>query len=215
MSPELLDPDNFGSQGGRPTKLSDCYALGMVIFEVFSGKIPFEGYHNFMVIQKVTRGEHPARPEGALFTDDLWETLEQCWSPRPNDRPTVEGILERLGRFSVAATSDPNVRIYRRLISRTFSQDELPSLLGTLFSVKLFDMVQRPQGGDAQVLVDVLDEARRVFLVSKGYANSLPFQPSMSSVRHWTTSVSPQISGRSVWSCCMICVLAMPCFPHH
>ena len=35
MSPELLDPPRFGSNG-RPTRESDCYALGMVIYEVSS-----------------------------------------------------------------------------------------------------------------------------------------------------------------------------------
>jgi serine/threonine protein kinase len=37
MSPELLDPELFGipeSEGDRPTRQSDCYALGMVIYEV-------------------------------------------------------------------------------------------------------------------------------------------------------------------------------------
>ena len=33
-SPELLDPERFGSEGDRPTRGSDCYALGMVIYEV-------------------------------------------------------------------------------------------------------------------------------------------------------------------------------------
>ena len=33
MSPELLDPQCFGSDG-CPTRESDCYALGMVIYEV-------------------------------------------------------------------------------------------------------------------------------------------------------------------------------------
>ena len=33
MSPELLDPSRFGSDG-RQTRESDCYALGMVIYEV-------------------------------------------------------------------------------------------------------------------------------------------------------------------------------------
>ena len=33
MSPELLEPSRFGSDG-RPTRESDCYALGMVIYEV-------------------------------------------------------------------------------------------------------------------------------------------------------------------------------------
>ena len=37
MSPELLHPERFGmpeSEGNRPTRQSDCYALGMVIYEV-------------------------------------------------------------------------------------------------------------------------------------------------------------------------------------
>jgi len=37
MSPELLDPERFGMpelEGDRPTRQSDCYALGMVIYEV-------------------------------------------------------------------------------------------------------------------------------------------------------------------------------------
>jgi serine/threonine protein kinase len=45
MSPELLDPDRFGRENGRPTKDSDCYALGMVILEVLSGKPPFPNYN--------------------------------------------------------------------------------------------------------------------------------------------------------------------------
>ena len=34
MSPELLMPEQFGFSETRPTKQSDCYALGMVIYEV-------------------------------------------------------------------------------------------------------------------------------------------------------------------------------------
>ena len=34
MSPELIDPMGFGVEGKRPTKMSDCYAFGMVIYEV-------------------------------------------------------------------------------------------------------------------------------------------------------------------------------------
>jgi len=44
MSPELLDPERFGmpeSEGNRPTRQSDCYALGMVIYEVGVHTIQF------------------------------------------------------------------------------------------------------------------------------------------------------------------------------
>ena len=65
MSPELLHPNQFGLKDSRPTRESDCYALGMVIYEVLSGKAPFAALKDFMVMRKVTDGERPERPEGA------------------------------------------------------------------------------------------------------------------------------------------------------
>jgi serine/threonine protein kinase len=106
MSPELLDPEQFGARDGRPTKESDCYALGMVIYEVLSGRIPFSGYEHYVVVVKVYQGERPKRPpKGVLFTDDLWETMQLCWSSSPNDRPTVEVVFKRL--ITASATWKP------------------------------------------------------------------------------------------------------------
>jgi len=99
MSPELLDPDRFGLEDGRPTKHSDCYALGMVILEVLSGKPPFPNYNGFIIVRKVVEGERPGRPQGreeVWFTDDLWEVLGQCWSPQPERRPTIDTVLQCL-----------------------------------------------------------------------------------------------------------------------
>lgn len=105
MSPELLDPCHLAFKDGQRTIASDCYALGMVIFEVLSGQAPFARYNRFMVPQKVTGGERPERPESRWFTDDLWNVLELCWSPQPVDRPTVGTVFEFLER--VSPTWDP------------------------------------------------------------------------------------------------------------
>ena len=99
MSPELLDPERFGAKNDRPTKKSDCYALGMVILEVLTGKVPFQGSSDPVVMGKIIEGQHPARPEGpdaVWFTDDLWAMLEQCWLHKPKQRPTIQGVLECL-----------------------------------------------------------------------------------------------------------------------
>jgi len=96
MSPELINPSKFGSKESRPTKESDCYALGMVIYEVLSGWIPFYPYEGLVVVQMVLDGERPERPqedEGKLFTDGIWRTLELCWKPQPRDRISAESIL--------------------------------------------------------------------------------------------------------------------------
>ena len=100
MSPELLYPEQFGFKQSRPTKESDCYALGMVILEVLSEEPPFMGDKEFIVMRKVIEGQRPERPEREEFTDKLWTVMEQCWLPLSVDRPTVEAVLECLGQVS-------------------------------------------------------------------------------------------------------------------
>ena len=96
MSPELFAPDTFGLKESCSTKESDCYALGMVIYEVLSGQAPFSPQSNTVVILAIMRGERPRRPqgeEGTLFTDGIWEVLERCWKPPPRERISAKDIL--------------------------------------------------------------------------------------------------------------------------
>lgn len=96
-SPELLFPEEFGFESGCPTKESDCYSLGMVIYEVLSGEVPFAAIQlEVAVIVKVLEGERPRRPEknrGKLFTDSIWEVLGLCWKPQPQDRINARAVL--------------------------------------------------------------------------------------------------------------------------
>ena len=107
MSPELIDPEAFGLKKSLPTKESDCYALGMVIYEVLSGSTPFSPSKAPAVMRKVLDGERPGRPrgkEGSLFTDDIWGVLEHCWKPRPCDRISVRDVFLGLGESGDAGT---------------------------------------------------------------------------------------------------------------
>jgi serine/threonine protein kinase len=53
MSPELFDPENYGLKDGRRTERSDCYALGMVVYEVLSGQLPFSCHASYAVVARV------------------------------------------------------------------------------------------------------------------------------------------------------------------
>ena len=103
MSPELFYPDKTCVKSARLTKQSDCYAFGMVIYEVLSGQVPFAPFHYCIVLRKVIQGDRPSRPngpEGKRFSNDLWRTLNRCWAARPERRPSVTTVLECLERVS-------------------------------------------------------------------------------------------------------------------
>ena len=99
MSPELFDPEIQSCQ----TKYSDCYAFGMVIYEVLSERVPFYEYPDFVVYAVVFRGNRPEKPggtEGMWFTDDVWKLLERCWLAEPQNRPSIEDVLRHLEETS-------------------------------------------------------------------------------------------------------------------
>jgi len=109
MGPELLDPEPFGLKTSHRTKESDCYALGMSVYEVLSGHIPFPQAKHTTVILEVIKGKRPERPRGvtgAWFTDDLWAMLELCWQHKPGNRPSLDIVLRCLQDVAPPPSSD-------------------------------------------------------------------------------------------------------------
>jgi serine/threonine protein kinase len=85
MAPELLRCDE------QYTAMVDVYAMGMVIYEAFTCKVPFSGGHLGSIMTEVV--EQQKRP-------DVWEPkseteremislMYKCWSQEPLGRPTV------------------------------------------------------------------------------------------------------------------------------
>ena len=107
MGPELIDPQRFGADNSRPTKYSDCYALGMVIYETISGHLPFHQYVDLTVFVKVLGGERPTR--GVGFAESVWKMLTLCWAPQPNRRPSIQDVLQCLKNASNLPEPPPSV----------------------------------------------------------------------------------------------------------
>lgn len=100
MSPELINPQSFGLEEAMPTRESDYYALGMLIYEVLGGKVPNMKHSHFVSLVKIVDGERPKRPEGEEgkhFSDELWCIIGKCWEHNPRDRAHVREVLRSLG----------------------------------------------------------------------------------------------------------------------
>ncbi|KAG8687535.1 hypothetical protein FRC11_007066 [Ceratobasidium sp. 423] len=96
MAPELIGSDSLNAPYGKPNFASDIYALGMTIYEIFSGTLPFFGLKREpQVILAIMNRELPERIPG-VFTDELWDLLGQCWKYDAQERPTARQVLHVL-----------------------------------------------------------------------------------------------------------------------
>jgi serine/threonine protein kinase len=149
MSPELLDPQRFGSDG-RLTRESDCYALGMVIYEVsrlhrcsrwsfahpsqvLTGLRPFHHVIAFTPVLAIMEGDRPRKPlypESLGFSDALWELTQSCWSESASTRPTARQLFDYLSPASL--TWVPPL-VYPAVVGGTPSVADVdsPGLMGT------------------------------------------------------------------------------------
>ena len=111
MGPELLDPEIFGSSKRQPTKESDCYALGMVVYEILTACTPFGESSSCDILHKVLGGGRPERPQGLagrkLLTDWIWDVVQLCWKHNPSERASANDVLLRLEGIHPAAPADP------------------------------------------------------------------------------------------------------------
>lgn len=118
MSPELVSASCANSRV-RATRESDCYALGMVIYEVcwlyslewasidpsqvLTGLRPFHHLSIWGIVLAMVTGERPRKPHDAKslgLSDLLWELVESCWSQESSDRPTAQQLFDHLSDVS-------------------------------------------------------------------------------------------------------------------
>lgn len=96
MAPELFRP------GQVNTSASDVYSFGIILYEVYSRKEPYEGEDYESVIRDVTDTKVNKRPPIPIACPDrIASIMLDCIDAEPFNRPSFEEIDLRLKRCSV------------------------------------------------------------------------------------------------------------------
>eukprot|EP01023_Acetabularia_acetabulum_P015114 TRINITY_DN17333_c0_g1_i4.p1 TRINITY_DN17333_c0_g1~~TRINITY_DN17333_c0_g1_i4.p1 ORF type:complete len:545 (-),score=76.63 TRINITY_DN17333_c0_g1_i4:756-2390(-) len=84
IAPEMLTGTH------RPTFKLDIYALGILMWEMYTGNRPWEGFLECQIAYQVMQGERPQIPPGC--PEDIRDMMSQCWDADPKVRPTANQI---------------------------------------------------------------------------------------------------------------------------
>ena len=92
VAPEILKANK--TKQDPYTKSSDIYSLGVLLWEISSGKTPFEDHNNYTIVAKILSRE---REERILDTpDEYYKLYSKCWNDEPENRYTIEDVYEVL-----------------------------------------------------------------------------------------------------------------------
>src|SRR5690606_25761694 len=102
-SPHYMSPEQMESTAEVDAR-SDIWSMGVVLYEMLTGQVPFDGPSITALTIKVVQQEPPAM---SSFRDDLPEGLEavvmRCLEKKPDDRhPHVAALAEALAPFADA-----------------------------------------------------------------------------------------------------------------
>lgn len=105
MAPELLRGVSAN------TAASDVYSLGIVLYEVYSRKEPYEGEDFFEVMEKVSNPSINKRPEvPSGCPPEIQSLMTQCLAGDPLKRPSLEEIDNRLRKMDVSKVEPAYLR---------------------------------------------------------------------------------------------------------
>ena len=88
--PAYIEPQCFINNNYKRNKKSDIYSLGVLFWEISSGKPPFHGITEYKIVVDIVKGIRETPVNNTPFK--YQQLYEKCWKEEPNQRPDIDEI---------------------------------------------------------------------------------------------------------------------------
>lgn len=89
MPPEVLTSGSL-----KPS--SDVYSYGVLLMQLWSGQLPYQGHNFAQIIFEASQGRTPPVPPNLQAPDVIKDLIRECTSPIAVHRPTMREVIDRL-----------------------------------------------------------------------------------------------------------------------
>ncbi|GES73032.1 kinase-like domain-containing protein [Rhizophagus clarus] len=119
--------------GKEYTFASDIYSVGIIMWEVSSGQLPFNNYeHNFDLAMKIVNGMRPRIKSG--IPSEYKKLMKQCWDADPSNRPDINTLYNGIKKIRRVYFNNNNANEFNPLENNNNSSQSNLSSGSTLTS---------------------------------------------------------------------------------
>lgn len=98
-TPAYMAPEQL--RGGTVTAATDVYALGALLYWLWTGKNAFDGDPEGLLMEKEGEYYPPATALGGVACPELSALVASMLRPEPSERPTLAAVRQTLARLDV------------------------------------------------------------------------------------------------------------------